>query len=94
MKGILRHSHSHSPTQKRTMESETTTPRTTSWSSSTNWTVSGGSLANSVAFESYLSPIDYNEAEATADSTTTSKSPLVLRPTSPDSGPCEIKSEF
>ncbi|GLT54745.1 hypothetical protein SLA2020_279190 [Shorea laevis] len=78
------------------MESETTTPRTTSWSSSTNWTVSGGSLVNSVAFESNISPIDYNEAEAeaTADSTTTSKSPLILRPTSPDSGPCEIKIGF
>jgi hypothetical protein len=85
------------------MESEntntTTTTTTASWSSSTNWTIAGGSLVNSVTFESYLSTIIDDEEEeeeenSIANSTTHNKSPLILRPPAPDSSPCEIKSMF
>lgn len=73
------------------------TSSATSCSSSTNWTVAGGSLLNSLSFESSLSPIDeevQEEEENTTANSTTSKSPLILRPSSPDSGPCEIKIDF
>ena len=88
------------------MESETTTATTTattttvSSSSSTNWTIAGGSLVNSVTFESYLSNDQEEEEEdeettiANSNPTTLDKSPLILRPPSPDSNPCEIKSTF
>ena len=88
------------------MESENTATTTTattttvSSSSSTNWTIAGGSLVNSVTFESYLSNGQEEEEEdeettiANSNPTTLDKSPLVLRPPSPDSNPCEIKSTF
>ena len=88
------------------MESENTTTTTTattttvSSSSSTNWTIAGGSLVNSVTFESYLSNGQEEEEEdeettiANSNPTTLDKSPLILRPPSPDSNPCEIKSTF
>ena len=90
------------------MESEntatTTTATTTTVSSSsyTNWTIAGGSLVNSVTFESYLSNGQEEEEEEEDEETTIAnsnpptldKSPLVLRPPSPDSNPCEIKSTF
>ncbi|KAK9283714.1 hypothetical protein L1049_011964 [Liquidambar formosana] len=60
---------------------------TSSCSYQTNWTVADGSLAHSVTFESSVSPID-------EDAVSTLKSPLLLRPPSPDSGPCEIKITF
>ncbi|TMW94107.1 hypothetical protein EJD97_010745 [Solanum chilense] len=56
-----------------------------SWSSSTNWTISRGSLEDSITFESSDSPID---AESTQIS------PLILHRPSPDSSPCEIKLCF
>ena len=88
------------------MESENTATTTTattttvSSSSSTNWTIAGGSLVNSVTFESYLSNGQEEEEEdeettiANSNPTTLDKSPLILRPPSPDSNPCEIKSTF
>ena len=87
------------------MESENTatttaTTTTVSSSSSTNWTIAGGSLVNSVTFESYLSNGQEEEEEdeettiANSNPTTLDKSPLILRPPSPDSNPCEIKSTF
>uniref|UniRef100_A0A2N9GQZ9 Uncharacterized protein n=1 Tax=Fagus sylvatica TaxID=28930 RepID=A0A2N9GQZ9_FAGSY len=85
------------------MESENTNTTTTAtttalWSSSTNWTIAGGSLVNSVTFESYLSTIIDDEEEeeenSIANSTTHNKSPLILRPPAPDSSPCEIKICF
>ncbi|XP_050283863.1 uncharacterized protein LOC126723905 [Quercus robur] len=89
------------------MESENTTTTTAtttavSSSSSTNWTIAGGSLVNSVTFESYLSNDQEEEEEedeetttiANSNPTTPDKSPLILRPPSPDSNPCEIKIGF
>ncbi|OMP04930.1 hypothetical protein CCACVL1_02097 [Corchorus capsularis] len=72
----------------------------TSWSSSTNWSIAHGSLLSSVTFESSFAPItDSTEHEhhlddpnAVVDSTP--KSPLILCPDSPDSGPCEITITF
>ncbi|XP_055830953.1 uncharacterized protein LOC129899985 isoform X2 [Solanum dulcamara] len=56
-----------------------------SWSSSTNWTISRGSLEDSITFESSDSPID---------SESTQISPLILHRPSPDSAPCELKLCF
>ncbi|XP_030552208.2 uncharacterized protein LOC115756521 [Rhodamnia argentea] len=50
----------------------------------TSWAISAGRLAGSVTVESPLSPID----DSVVGSAT--KTPLVLRPPSPDRGPCEI----
>ncbi|XP_039158764.1 uncharacterized protein LOC120288874 [Eucalyptus grandis] len=50
----------------------------------TSWTVSAGRLADSVAVESPLSPIDDDTAGSAP------KTPLLLRPPSPDRSPCEI----
>ncbi|KAK4359749.1 hypothetical protein RND71_021978 [Anisodus tanguticus] len=58
-----------------------------SWSSSTNWTISRGSLEDSITFDSSDSPIDDPES-------TTHVSPLILHRPSPDSSPCEIKLCF
>lgn len=64
----------------------------TSWSSSTNWSIADGSLLQSVIFESSLASIaGSDQHEPALDDLT--KSPLILCPTSPDSGPCEITSE-
>ncbi|KAK3409117.1 hypothetical protein EUGRSUZ_J01280 [Eucalyptus grandis] len=54
----------------------------------TSWTVSAGRLADSVAVESPLSPIDDGAAGSTP------KTPLLLRPPSPDRSPCEITISF
>ncbi|XP_016439163.2 uncharacterized protein LOC107765075 [Nicotiana tabacum] len=51
----------------------------TSWSSSTNWTISLGSLQTCITFESSI----YSES--------TQISPLILDGPSPDFAPCEIK---
>ncbi|KAL3353340.1 hypothetical protein AABB24_018196, partial [Solanum stoloniferum] len=56
-----------------------------SWSSSTNWTISRGSLEDSITFESSDSPIDTKSTQL---------SPLILHRPSPDSAPCEIKLCF
>ena len=83
-----------------TTTTTTATTTTVSSSSSTNWTIAGGSLVNSVTFESYLSNGQEEEEEdeettiANSNPTTLDKSPLILRPPSPDSNPCEIKSTF
>ncbi|XP_021280479.1 uncharacterized protein LOC110413825 [Herrania umbratica] len=71
-----------------------------SWSSSTNWSIAGGSLPSSVTFESSFSPItdsDEHEHDIHDPSAvgSTPKSPLILCPTSPDSTtPCEITIAF
>ncbi|KAF8010057.1 hypothetical protein BT93_J0891 [Corymbia citriodora subsp. variegata] len=54
----------------------------------TSWTVSAGRLADSVAVESPLSPIDDGAAGSAP------KAPLLLRPPSPDRSPCEITISF
>ncbi|KAA8515671.1 hypothetical protein F0562_018718 [Nyssa sinensis] len=59
-----------------------------SWIPATNWTIAHGSPSASVALESSDSPIDSENA------TSTMKTPLILKPTSPDCGPCEIKISF
>ncbi|KAI3448881.1 hypothetical protein Pfo_005546 [Paulownia fortunei] len=59
------------------------------WSSETNWVIAHGSLEASVTVESSDYPIDESDMETTAR-----KSPLVLKPPVPDSGPCEIKICF
>ncbi|KAL0561866.1 hypothetical protein IC582_002311 [Cucumis melo] len=56
-----------------------------SWSPAVNWTVAGGCLENTVAYESFYSPINDEE---TVESDP--KLPLILRRPSPESGPCEI----
>ncbi|XP_068331018.1 uncharacterized protein [Pyrus communis] len=61
---------------------------TTSWTSATTGTVAGGSLTNCVSFESSSSPIDDDTPNSTPTST------LILHPPSPDSGPCEITTNF
>ncbi|XVF33727.1 hypothetical protein REPUB_Repub17cG0193300 [Reevesia pubescens] len=71
----------------------------TSWSSSTNWSISGGSLLDSITFESSLAPItDSNQHEDDVDDLnaldSAPKSSLILCPTSPDSAPCEITLAF
>ncbi|KAK7258220.1 hypothetical protein RIF29_32760 [Crotalaria pallida] len=58
------------------------------WSSRTNWTVSSGSLLNSLSFQSSLS--DDTNANADADKLL---HPLILHPPSPDS-PCDITLKF
>ncbi|CAN4126428.1 unnamed protein product [Withania somnifera] len=58
-----------------------------SWSSTTNWTISHGSLEDSITFESSDSPIH-------SESTTHILSPLILHRPLPDSSPCEIKLCF
>ncbi|PIN27163.1 hypothetical protein CDL12_00079 [Handroanthus impetiginosus] len=60
-----------------------------SWSSGTTWVVAYGSLEDSVTVEASNCPIAESDPEAT-----TRKSPLVLKPRGPDSGPCEIKIHF
>lgn len=60
-----------------------------SWSPAVNWTVAGGCLENTVAYESFYSPINDEE---TVESDP--KLPLILRRPSPESGPCEITREF
>ncbi|OMP10044.1 hypothetical protein COLO4_04862 [Corchorus olitorius] len=71
----------------------------TSWSSSTSWSIADGSLLTSVTFESSFAPItDSTEHEHHLDDPnavdSTPKSPLILCPNSPDSGPCEITITF
>lgn len=53
-----------------------------SWSSSMNWTISRGSLEDSITFES---------SDPQIDAESTQISPLILHRPSPDSSPCEIK---
>lgn len=66
----------------------------TDWSSQTNWTVSAGSLKDCITFESSLSSLNDGGDEAGATTVDSKpKSPLILHPSSSDSGPCEIKSK-
>ncbi|XP_059651858.1 uncharacterized protein LOC132299340 [Cornus florida] len=64
-------------------------PDVNSWSAEANWTIAHGSLDSSITFDSSDSPID---SETTVNSTL--KSPLILKPSSPDCGSCEIKISF
>ncbi|KAJ6948438.1 hypothetical protein NC651_002699 [Populus alba x Populus x berolinensis] len=69
----------------------------TSWTAATNWTIAGGSLFDSLAFESSLSLITHDDNNdqgqfSTVDSK--SKSPLVLYAPAADSAPCEITINF
>ncbi|KAF3681854.1 putative mitochondrial arginine transporter BAC2-like [Capsicum annuum] len=58
-----------------------------SWSSSTNWTISHGTLEHSITFESSDSPIDSESTQISP--------PLILHQPSTDSAsPCEIKLCF
>ncbi|MBA0709552.1 hypothetical protein Golax_024581 [Gossypium laxum] len=71
----------------------------TSWNSSTNWSIADGSLLHSVIFESSLASIagsDQHEPalDDLAAVDAAPKPPLILCPTSPDSGPCEITITF
>ncbi|KAI8545839.1 hypothetical protein RHMOL_Rhmol07G0069200 [Rhododendron molle] len=59
-----------------------------SWSFKTDWTIAGGSLETSITYESSDSPIDSETVDAKG------KPNLVLKPTSPDCGPCEITLNF
>lgn len=68
-----------------------------SCSSVTNWKIACGSLDKSLTFESSLAPIldNDNENGDGADQVESArKSPLILCPTSLDSAPCEITSEY
>ncbi|KAE8677477.1 Actin-related protein 7 isoform 1 [Hibiscus syriacus] len=70
-----------------------------SWKSSTNWSIADGSLRNSVIFESTLASItgcDPHEPGVDDPNAVDSAPnyPLILCPTSPDSGPCEITIAF
>ncbi|KAL6129931.1 hypothetical protein ACLB2K_068313 [Fragaria x ananassa] len=67
---------------------ETQNDDVSSWSSATNWSVAGGALVDRITFESSLSPIDGDAPNSAAGSS------LILRPPSPDSGPCEITINF
>ncbi|KAL6565656.1 hypothetical protein OROHE_004711 [Orobanche hederae] len=67
------------------MNTKTSNP----WSSKTNWVIAHGCLEASVVVESS----DYPIAEADPE-TASRKSPLVLKPPTPDSGPCEMKICF
>ncbi|PPS11811.1 hypothetical protein GOBAR_AA08828 [Gossypium barbadense] len=71
----------------------------TSWNSSTNWSIADGSLLHSVIFESSLASIAGSDQHEPALDDLTAvdsapKSPLILCPASPDSGPCEITITF
>ncbi|KAH1106754.1 hypothetical protein J1N35_010522 [Gossypium stocksii] len=71
----------------------------TSWNSSTNWSIADGSVLHSVIFESSLASIAGSDQHEPALDDLTAvdsapKSPLILCPTSPDSGPCEITITF
>ncbi|KAK8284734.1 hypothetical protein V6Z12_D08G180100 [Gossypium hirsutum] len=71
----------------------------TSWNSSTNWSIADGSLLHSVIFESSLASIAGSDQHEPALDDLTAvdsapKPPLILCPTSPDSGPCEITITF
>lgn len=63
---------------------------------STNWTLAGGSLTNSISFESSFSTTTANHESddginpAAVDHT--AKSPLLLLPPVPNGDPCEITS--
>ncbi|KAG8363607.1 hypothetical protein BUALT_Bualt19G0040000 [Buddleja alternifolia] len=60
------------------------------WTCHTNWLVSHGSFHASVTVESSDSPITQSDDP----DSTPRKSPVVLMPQGPDSGPCEIKICF
>ncbi|XP_065872566.1 uncharacterized protein [Euphorbia lathyris] len=72
------------------MESSETNTNFDLWSSATNWIVAGGSIRNSITFESSLSLI--NDDHSTVNSI--AKSPLILYSPSPNSTPCEITVTF
>ncbi|KAL3643512.1 hypothetical protein CASFOL_014327 [Castilleja foliolosa] len=59
------------------------------WSSETNWLIAHGSLEAYITVESSDYPVAEPDSECAPR-----KSPLVLKPPVPDSGPCEIKICF
>ena len=65
---------------------------TSAWTSATNWTSVRGTLVNSITFDSSLSPSPIDDETAHLNPTA-KRRPLILKPTSPDSGPCELTSE-
>uniref|UniRef100_A0A5B6ZBJ1 Uncharacterized protein n=1 Tax=Davidia involucrata TaxID=16924 RepID=A0A5B6ZBJ1_DAVIN len=72
----------------KTMEAPSDNDNSTSWISETNWTIDHGSLDASVTFESSDYPTDSENVNSKI------RSPLILKPPSPDCGPCEIKISF
>ncbi|CAK7330871.1 unnamed protein product [Dovyalis caffra] len=84
--------------------SENNANHDTSWTAATNWTIAGGSLVNSLTFESSLSLIsddndnhnhdDNNDHDQFSTVDSKSKSPLILYAPTPDSAPCEITINF
>ncbi|CAL1371691.1 unnamed protein product [Linum trigynum] len=82
--------------------SDTAPSGAASCTSAANWTVAGGSLKNSVTFESPLSFIDDQDCDSGDNcgqepvdySNSKSESPLILYPPSPDSFSCEITLTF
>uniref|UniRef100_A0A6N2L209 Uncharacterized protein n=1 Tax=Salix viminalis TaxID=40686 RepID=A0A6N2L209_SALVM len=69
----------------------------TSWTAATNWTIAGGSLVDSLAFESSLSPItneDNNDQDQFSTVDSKSKSPVILYAPTSDPAPCEITINF
>lgn len=71
------------------ISSTSKTTHSSSCSYSSNWTIIHGSFEKSLTFETSDSPIDDSD-----DADSNRKSPLVLKPSSPESGPCEIKLSF
>ncbi|OVA19109.1 hypothetical protein BVC80_7895g2 [Macleaya cordata] len=67
--------------------SSSTTTTTSSWTSATNWIVKNGSLNNSLSFETPFSEIN-EESNSPKDQL------QLIKPISPDSGPCEITISF
>ena len=74
------------------MEAETLDSSSISSSTkTTSWPIIRGSIDDSVTFESSIFAADSNSDHADA---LNDKTPLILRRASPDSGPCEITSNY
>ncbi|KAL6560488.1 hypothetical protein OROGR_004047 [Orobanche gracilis] len=76
-------------TQENGSDCDMNTKTSNPWSSETNWVIAYGCLEASVVVESSDYPITEPNPE-----TASRKSPLVLKPPTPDSGPCEMQICF